>query len=252
MRWKIAITAATLAISLLVPVAVLAADTGTCAETNFVNRWEGFLKSLPSMAGAEATLENQSLNICSSSTDGSRANHVYVALDDGGAHAFNIFQAGLVNCVDTFLPNASCNNNGTHEFWAWGRQSCPGLADVAPNPKFMGAFPGSSRTYTVLKTSTQWQVKVSGTVTETLPLASICWAPKRTEHTGESWDIRDAIGGPVGNPFRLSNATYEASVGGAWSNMNWGTGGICNLSSDARYKCNAPTGTSIDLWTVQP
>jgi hypothetical protein len=117
----------------------------------------------------------------------------------------------------------------------------------------MGPFPSGNQTYTVVKTATQWQFKVNGTVQESIPSSSICWASKRATWTGESWDIRDAIGGPIDNPFHLSAALYEASVGGVWSNSNWGTGGICNLApTDARYKCNAPTGTSMDLWTVQP
>jgi hypothetical protein len=234
------------------PAIVNAADTGTCAESAATNRWEGYLKSLNSMAGAEGTIENQALNICTSSTDQYRANHMYVAVDDGGAHGWDIVQAGLVHCVDLQLPNATCNNYGTHEFWAWGRESCPGLANVPPRPKYLGAFPSSSRTYTVVKTSAQWEVRVNGSVLQTVPLAAICWTPKRTEHTGESWDIRDAIGGPVGNPVRLSNAKFETTVGGVWSNMNWGTGAICNLTSDPRYSCSAPNGNAIDVWTVQP
>jgi hypothetical protein len=254
MRAVLTVTLMALALSVF-PSPVRAADTGTCAESSAVNRFKGFGKVLASAAGAEAKLENQALNICTSATDNNRANHVFVAVDGNDSLANDLVQAGVMHCVNNSNPD--CTNYGTHEFWAWGRShlaaGCAGFSDVPPIQHAIAGFPGGTWAYTVLKTSSQWQVKVNGTVQETLSLGSICWTPKRALYTGESWDIRDAIGGPVDNPFHVSSAIYETSVGGVWSNVNWGTGSVCNLApTDARYKCNAPTGTSMDLWTVQP
>lgn len=246
-----------LVLQMLLPMVVAAADTGTCSEGSAVNRFRGHGHVLGSnvMAGAEAKIENQALNICTSGSDNDRSNHVWVAVDDNGGNSNDLVQAGMLHCIDP--SNVNCNNYGTHEFWTWGRShlasGCSGFSDVAPVNKYLGAFPATSATFSVVKTATQWQIWVNGGVQQTVSLASICWSPHRAVYVGESWDIADAIGGPVDNPVRLSSAIYEQSVGGAWSNVNWGTGaGPCNISSDARYKCTAPTTTSLDLWTVQP
>jgi hypothetical protein len=254
-RLLIWVTAAVAMTTFVAPMEVRAADTGSCAESASVNRFKGFAKVLASVAGAELVLENQSLNICSSASDGSRGNFIWPGIDPNDGHVWSIVQLGLGRCQ--FTNYADCNNYGTHQWWAWGRDhlssGCTGFSDVAPSPRFMGAFPASSKTYTVVETATQWQFKVGGTVKEFIGTSSICWSPKRAMWTGESWDIADAIGGTAGNPFHVSGALYESTVGGAWSNSNWGTGNVCNLApTDARYKCNAPTGTSMDLWTVQP
>ena len=241
---------------LILPQAVFAADAGPCAENNAVNRFKGFGKVTAAtvMAGAEAKLENQALNICTSASDDDRSNHLWVAVDANDNFGFDLVQAGLIHCKDPV--NLNCNNYGTHEFWTWGRShlasGCSGFSDVAPVNKYLGAFPSSSTTYTVVRTAQEWDVWVNGVEEQDVPLASICWTGRRALYTGESWDSGDAIGGLVDNKFRLWNALYEQNGGGVWSNTNWGTGAVCNLNSLARYKCNAPNGTSLDLWTVQP
>ncbi|MBI3752408.1 MAG: hypothetical protein HY263_12210 [Chloroflexi bacterium] len=237
------------------PEIALAADIGPCANPNAQNSFLGYGKVLSGPSGVEAVLENQALNICTSSTDNNRANHVWVAIDDNSSHSDDIIQVGLVHCVDN--TNSDCTNFGTHEFWAWGRDptapGCGSLSHVLPIPRAITGFPAASYPYTVVKTSTQYQFKVNATVQETLLLTSICWTRNRVEWSGESWDPADAIGGTSGNPFHVSSAIYELATGGAWSNSNWGTGAVCNAApTHSWYHCNAPTSTSMDLWTVQP
>ena len=254
MQWPVAL--AVLAVG-LIPTAAIAADTGNCAESNTMNRFEGRSKVLATMAGAEAILESQALNICTPNpTDNNRANHVFVGVDGNDGLDFDIVQMGMVNCQNN--PNPDCGpGDGTHRFWAWGRDSdadgCATFSDVAPSPQLYGAFPGAPKAYTVVRTATQWQFKFDSITGQSIPVGFICWAPKRALFTGESWDIKDAIGGPIGNPYRLWSAKYEQNVGGVWSNTAWGAGDVCNVApTDPRYKCNAINGTTLDLWTVQP
>jgi len=178
-----------------------------------------------------------------------------VAVTDGGAHENDIIQVGIIKCIDG--GNPQCDGS-TDQFVAWGRSNtvsgCGTLSNVRPVPAKVGDFPGGSWKYTVFRNAQQWFFQINGQNVGPNPsLASICWAKKWAVWSGESWDRGDAIGGPVDNPFNISQAIYEATVGGVWSNANWGSGNVCNLAPTlARYKCDAPTGTSLNLWTVQP
>ena len=115
-------------------------------------------------------------------------------------------------------------------------------------------MPGTTATYTTVRTASQWQFKQNGSVIGTVGLSSICWTPKRALWAGESWDRGDAIGGSSSNHVVVSSALYEATVGGIWGSPMFtiGTSG-CTLSPTlARYKCNATSGQAVEFWTVQP
>jgi len=206
------------------------------------------------VAGAEAKLENQSLNICTSATDDNRSNAIWVGIDDNGGHKYDVIQVGIGKCKQSANPDCDATTN---QWMAWGRShtvsGCAGFMDVKPVPAFLGDFPGGTWPYTVVRTSQQWKVQINGVTQQTIPLSSICWSKRRADWLGESWDIGDAIGGSSSDKFRVSSAIYEGSVGGVWTSESWTLGNTCNnMNLDPRWKCNVVSGSALDLWTVQP
>lgn len=61
-----------------------AADTQNCLESSTVNRFAAWGRNSANVAGADATIENQALNYCSSSSDNDRGNQIWAAVDRGG------------------------------------------------------------------------------------------------------------------------------------------------------------------------
>jgi hypothetical protein len=113
-------------------------------------------------------------------------------------------------------------------------------------------LPGGTWSFEVVRTSNLWKFKINGAVVHDMPASMICWNRERVSWAGEAWDAGDAIGGSAGNPFRISSATYEGSVGGVWVSPSWHLGDMCNIPGALnKYKCDAPNGQAFDLWTQQ-
>jgi hypothetical protein len=150
-------------------------------------------------------------------------------------------------------PNPSCSATNM-EWWAWGRDpslpACSGFSSRVPTPARISTS-RSTKSFAVVRTSSQWQVWRAGVIAETLSLASICWAPNRGDWTGESWDKGDAIGGYGTNHFELTSAIYESTVGGVWASPGFPAGSeTCNLTPTlSKFHCSA-SSNSISLWTV--
>ena len=227
-----------------------AADTAACAEPEKLANFKGFNKNENGAAGIEAELENQTLGLCVGSGDNDKGSAVFVAISNA-SHPNGIAQVGLYKCVS---PEPGCTGS-IGQFYAWGRHSsmagCAGQSNVPPTANRVGGLPGGTWAYEVVRTANLWKFKINGVVVHDMPAATICWARERLGWIGESWDPGDAIGGASDNPFRISNALYQPGVGGQWLSPSWHVGAMCNVSTGAKYKCNAPNGQAFDLWTEQ-
>lgn len=232
-----------------VPVAS-ATHTQNCLEATVQNRFAAWGKLAANVAGADARIQNETLNFCTSATDNDRGNQIWSAVDRNGTYTQTIVQTGLIQCS---LSGPACDDT-LNEARAWGRNSaapgCGGFITVEPVPIRLGDPPGLQN-YEVVRTAAEWRFIIGGVVHDTLPLGSICWTPSRAIWFGESWDSGDAIGGFAGNHVSLTNALYEPSVGGAWNSPSFNPGANCPIIDLAKYKCVAQNGQAIDFWTVQ-
>lgn len=196
-------------------------------------------------------MENQTLGLCTTAADDDNGSAVYVSIEEDGGHAYDIAQVGVYKCEYAI---AMCTGS-IGQFYAWGRHNsqpgCSGFSNVEPLGTRVGGLPSGTWFFEVLRTSSAWKFSINGVVVESLPASTICWTRKRASWVGESWDTGDAIGGSAANPFALLGALYEPSVAGQWLSPSWSLGDMCNVSSAAKYKCNATNGQAFNLWTVQ-
>lgn len=234
------------------PLGVNANHTEACSESNAVNRHR-WASKVPTLAptGVRGTTEAQSLDICTSSADDDRASTVWIAVDDNGGHPYDLIQAGRITCESS---SAVCDQ-AQRKFWAWGRHSsqpgCQGFSNRAPVPQNIGGWVAGSDDFIVARDGTSWEVFVDGVLEQSVSQASICWTKKRALWAGETWDIGDAMGGPAGNKYALTNALYQTSVGGGWLNPGFAVNGSCENNPDIEppFYCVTSASSSLSIWT---
>lgn len=247
----ILIIALSLQLALMLPAQVSATHVTACAQSSISGYVNGSTKLFTGVTGARATLEGQTLEYCTSSSDDDRMNTIWVAVDnnrESGDNGNSLVQAGRGRCRDAGNP-VTCDGTDMR-WWAWGRDptapGCAGTSNAIPFPRRISAWSSGTDEFIVARASGQWKIYVDGTLEEQVSEASICWNKLRATWSGERWDSGDAIGGSTGNKFALTGAAYQKVAAGGWFSPAFG-GGACEIRT-AIFDCSEPTGTSLSLW----
>lgn len=224
-----------------------ASPNGPCFgdESNF---YDGNYVDWTGAAATEFKINSVSPVLCTGRTDVSRGSVTWTALVGPGS--LDIIQLGVGRCVAVHVSSSGCDDTN-RLVYAWGRTranpQCNAYQDAFPRWKSLGAAPGGTNTFTVIRTTTQWRFLVNGSEKTTIGLGNICWTPTTAEYFGETWDRGDQMGGTVGTRQHFTNALYERSVGGSWFSPSFSTCLI--FPSRPEYSCSRLNGQAIDIWT---
>ena len=233
------------------PNSVAASHTGACTQGDPSPNFASYPVSAPSAIGAQATLETQSLDVCSGSSDNDKGNIIWAAVDQG-SYVRSIVQIGVGRCVSGTSQNTGCDGT-MNVVRAWGRdQSAPNCGSyMNQDPYIVRIGEPIAASYTVQKSGSQWQYVVNGSVWDSISSSFICWTGGRALFFGESYDNGDAIGGFSGFPFSLTGAIYLKS-GSNWQSPSFvGTECPDRTSPPPTYHCVRINGQAIDFWTAQ-
>jgi hypothetical protein len=226
-----------------------------CSNATTVSRFAGQARVVTGPAGgADATISDPVLDLCTGSGDLHSADHLWTAVDGNDNLGNDIVQDGVIRCAHDPNPSGTCDGS-FRAFYTWGRShlasGCSGFTDVAPVAKNFGLQPSGTPHYKVVHTSTQWQWWIAGSLVDSVPTSSVCWTGRRAVWAGESWDAGDAIGGSSLVKDTMAALEYESTVGGTWASPGLATGASCNVNSNASvYHCVAASSNSIQIWTV--
>ena len=240
------------------PTLAVSPANGPCVTDSGLAYFDGYAKAAAGAAGAEATIESINPLLCTGGDDdGHHGTYTWVAIGAPEDYLFSLYQIGTMKCVD---PGDPSDCDGVfHTFFAWGRDGndiftgnhpapgCGSATSRIPDPTKIGAVPGGSAKYTVVRTSSQIQFKIGGVVKDTIPSSSVCWTGSRAEYIGESSDRGNQVGGTVGDHLTFSSSLYETSVGGNWVSPAFPAS--CTYVDLTVFHCARVTGVKFDIWT---
>lgn len=226
---------------------VSASDSANCSESGYKYRFRGYVTDVwpDHRFGMRSIIDYQGLNQCTNPRVGEgSASLAWIGLEgpDGPDHD-NVVQIGIGVCRS---PTIACST-ATRDWWAWGREECPGLMDVVPTPHFLGTLSGGTL-YSVSLHDGAFHLTTGSGVHIDVGTGQVCWNPVDATSTTESWDFGDALGGSAANHLGFSSLAFQTSEGGAWLALSPAS---CNVTAgNSIFKCTGlGGGHKIEVWT---
>ena len=231
----------------LLPSFVIASDYASCSESGYKYRFRGYATSSWSghRWGIRSVLDYQGLHQCSSPRTGEGSSSLaWVGLEGPeGPQGNNVVQLGIGVCRS---PTTACSTV-TRDWWAWGREDCPGLADRIPTVTFLSTLSGGT-SYSVSLHDGAYHLTTGSGVHIDVGTGQVCWSPVDATATTESWDFGDALGGSTVNRMDFGSLAFQTTESGAWQSLSPSS---CNIQApEAVFKCvGLGTGHEIQVWT---
>lgn len=230
----------------LAPALAMAADTASCSDFGYVNRWEGYVTDWwpGHRFGLRSFLDDQTLNLCRNPRVGEGSGS-FALVNREGAHTptgYNIVQIGFGQCRG---PGVGCPA-GMRDVYSWGQDNCPG-PNVAPTPHFLSTFSGGSL-FSAYYLNGAYHLTTDEGVHVDVGNGQVCWLPGDATVFNETWDFGDALGGSSANQFAFSSLAFQVAEGGAWQ---WLSPTICNVTDpNAAFHClGFGSAHRIETWT---